>query len=204
MHGAPHIYTRFLHNRINGSYLNGYYLLKFKMLLCSLFISLVSGLNIPSTVQTGGIGTGSVTSVGAAAAAHPAPFGTFGLPLEYLIGLSVGIDTVGLSKMIMDLRQIARNRESFIMDAMYKSMYAGHGNYSVLVFDLQQKYRWDDEPAVDNTLYTSVTYGRNVFGIWIFQDSAKFQNFGEDNAKHWAYYGRIKKYGGNLTFYNII
>lgn len=176
------------------------------MLFSSLIFSILSivySASIPAGISVAGSGTGSIGSAGAAAAAHAPAFGTFGLPLEYLIGLSVGIDTVGLARMLMDVRSIAKNRESFVMDALFKSMYSGHGNYSVLVFNLQQKYRWEDEPAVDNTLYTSVTYGRNIYGIWIFQDNAKFQNLGQVGPKNWAYYGRIIKSGGNLTFFNI-
>ena len=154
-------------------------------------------------VSEGRISSG-VSPVGSAdARVPPAPFGTFGLPLEYLIAASVGVDSVGLTRMLIDARSVAKNREGFVKDALFKSMYAGHGNYSVLVFNLKQKYRWDDEPAVEKTLYTSIVYGRNVYAIWIFQDRARFQNFGSDDPANWAYYGRIKRDRGNLTFYEI-
>ena len=127
----------------------------------------------------------------------------FGLPIEYYAGLYVTIDVVGFIHMMVDVRKVAKNRAAFVRDALYKSMYAGKGNYSVLVFNLRKKYKWYDEPALDNTLYTSFEYAHNIYAIWVFQDTAIFENLDDDDPKVWAYYGTYKKSGGNITFYNI-
>ena len=127
----------------------------------------------------------------------------FGLPIEWYLGLYVTFDAVGFARMLADLGKISRNREAFVKDAMYKAMYASHGNYSVLVYSLRKDYKWIDEPSMDHTLYTSMTYNKNIYGIWVFQDTAIFQNLGDDDPKQWAYYGRYKKVGKQITFFNM-
>ena len=127
----------------------------------------------------------------------------FGLPIEWYLGAHLTLDAVGLVAMLVDVRSRAKNRASFVKDAMYKSMYAGHGNYSVLVFNLRFKYKWYDEPALDQTMFATMSYGYSTYGIWVFQDTALFENMGDDDPKNWAYYGRYIKEGKNITFYQI-
>ena len=123
--------------------------------------------------------------------------------IHRMLVLSSFISVISLVELIMEIRSTAKNRESFVKDALFKSMYLGKGNCSVLVFNLKHKFKWHDEPALYDTVYTSASYGGNIYAVWIFRHTAKFENLGSQDPKNWAYYGRIKRDGGNITFYSI-
>ena len=123
--------------------------------------------------------------------------------IHRMMVLSAFLSVTSLIELIMEVRSTAKNRPSFVKDALFKSMYLGKGNCSVLVFNLKQKHKWHDEPAIRDTIYTSTTYGGNIYAVWIFRHTAKFENLGPQTPENWAYYGRIKREGGNITFYSI-
>ena len=123
--------------------------------------------------------------------------------LHKMLSISIFLSVVGLIELIMEVRSVAKNRESFVKSVLFKSMYAGRGNCSVLVYNLKQKFKWHEEPALYDTVYTSAPYGGNIYGVWVFLHTAKFENLGKQTPENWAYYGRIKRDGGNITFYSI-
>ena len=86
---------------------------------------------------------------------------------------------------------------------MNKMMYSSKGKYSVLVFNLRQNYRWANSPDPENTLYTSVEYGRRTYGIWMFKDYSVFENLGDGGFINWALYGKFERDRGKVTFNKI-
>ena len=122
---------------------------------------------------------------------------------EVRVGFQVNFDIGRLAQLIMNEKSISDNRASFVRGTLLKSAYAGAGNYSVLVFDLQQEFKWHLVPDYDHSVYTPAYYGLNIYAVWIFQGPAKFENFGSTGSINWAYYGKVKREGGNLTFYSM-
>lgn len=122
---------------------------------------------------------------------------------EARVGFQVNIDIGRLTQLIMNERSINNNRAAFVKGTLLKSAYSGDGNYSVLVFDFQQDFKWHIPPDYDRSIYTPAYYDFNIYGVWIFQGPAKFENLGETGPINWAYFGRVKREQGNLTFYSM-
>ena len=118
----------------------------------------------------------------------------------FSVGVNVDIDVAALSKMLIDVIRSARNRGAFVKDTLNKCMYSSKGNYSILVYNLQRNYKWDNAPDVANTLYTSVNYARVTYGIWMFKDYSVFQNLGDGGYLNWAFFGKIQRKDARVTF----
>jgi hypothetical protein len=122
---------------------------------------------------------------------------------EVRIGFSVDIDVGRLTAIIMNAKILADNRGSFVKAALLESAYSGKGAYNVLVFNLANDFLWHKVPDFDRTIYTPMYYGPYIYGIWIFQGPAKFENRGEDGIDNWAFFGRTEQVKNNLTFYDM-
>ena len=115
-------------------------------------------------------------------------------------GIIPYVDVAQLTEMIMYSRKKANNREAFVKNALFQGIYSCNGNCSVLVFHLSNNYEWIDAPLMNSTIFTTVRYVNYNYGVWVFQDPAKFKNLGGQGLDNWAYYGRIDKSGNILAF----
>ena len=113
------------------------------------------------------------------------------------------LDVVQVTDMILQARKKSANRKAFVKNALLQGIYSCQGNCSVLVFDLAGKYKWNNEPDIKHTIFTTERYGNFNYGIWIFTDPAIFRNLGPTDIDHWAYYGRLEK-DGNVLFYDAM
>ena len=140
-------------------------------------------------------------SIGNTASEHNTQKKGFKTRTEVRIGFSVDIDVGRLTAIILNAKILADNRGSFVKAALLESAYSGKGKYSVLVFNLANDFIWHDVPDFDRTIYTPMYYGPYIYGIWIFQGPAKFENRGDGGIDNWAFFGRTEQVKNNLTFY---
>lgn len=112
--------------------------------------------------------------------------------------VNLNIDVNALIEAIGNAINSNHQREAFVKTALETVTSQIRGSHNIMVFNMQQGFEFD--PDWNWTWFTSRSFQKILYGIWVFRGPVRFVNKGDGGWINWGFYGAFQRNRGTLDF----